>query len=834
MKRINKRNNNGQGKFNTVKVSKFLNLFIKKKNIQNLLVSISTFLKVIGKKLSTGIKSQKTAGTKDMLNRELASKNIVEEINANAGKYDEGYIFAISGRWGEGKTDLLHRIEPKLVQKGYRVIWFNPWQYTQDAETLRRVFLKTLKRQLSQIGFFELLQFKLSPRELLRRLRTTTISLKGLDLEETSTGLNLEFLFKIIILIAIIFILLIKILSLSTIANYFKNIPSFFTNYPVLSGILSILAALIFTPNIIQVQHKSNKVTSVDDFEKLFEKCLKPHNKIVVFVDDLDRCTPEGIKLVLDTLKTFFRTKKASFVVTGDHGVLERYMGKELKVASIYKEDGSGNVEPEATELAEKLEGRRFLQKLFNVYWKLPQLDPSDAVNITSSHIKTIEIAEEEKAKILNLTTLFLERNLRDIERFISILRFTLKDIDNRINYLEAKEQQQTVTDRIVVKNLKEVVAIPSLLAKVLIIQEKFDTEFEAFSKDPALYYKLEMEQLRNTPGEETQKSQNRLRNRFNVFTTLVKTEPTFYKNDRVVLEHSPEIFFYYSGFTGTAESGLLSEGFISRYVNTDQELINDLKKASPPQIKGMVSTGISNLNNITEQNQVNQAISNLLQIFSDKELSMHELLNDFLTNQKVLDYYNSQGDPQKDEFVNALAGSIIEKSISEILRKLMFEDPWKQKKQILWNYLNSITNSDEVLSVFLEDIEQEQQAGVDVSVKTSNILTECINVLKSPDNFSSDQLSIVTERLKNTLKTLNPQNFADNNLFKSIVDQIKVNSQEYRKKEILAFFLLKENSIWVNIQKPQSELNSMKKGTKLRNSKLGKIIGQVYESWRK
>lgn len=833
MKRKNKRNNNGKSRLSMAKISKLFNRFIKQNNAQHFLLPVSTFLRNFKNIVFIKIKGHTIIETKDMLNRELAANNIVEEIDANAGKYDEGYIFAISGRWGEGKTDLLHRIEPKLVLKGYRVIWFNPWQYTQDAETLRRVFLKTLKKQLSQIGFFELLQFKLSPRELLRRLKTKIVSLKGLDLEETRTGLNLEFLFKIIILIAIIFILLIKIFSLSTVINYFKNIPSFFTNYPVLSGILSILVALIFTPNIIQVQHKSNKVTSVDDFEKLFEKCLKPHNKIVVFVDDLDRCTPEGIKLVLDTLKTFFRTKKASFVVTGDHGVLERYIGKELKVASIYKQDGSGNIEPEATELAEKLEGRRFLQKLFNVYWKLPQLDPSDAINITNSHIKTIEIAEEEKAKILNLTTIFLERNLRDIERFISILRFTLKDIDNRINYLEAK-QQQTVTDKIVVKNLKEVTAIPSLLAKVLIIQEKFDTEFEAFSKDPALYYKLEMEQLRNAPGEETQKSQNRLRNRFNDFTALVKTEPTFYKNDRVVLEHSPEIFFYYSGFTGTAESGLLSEGFISRYINTDQELINDLKKASPPQIKGMVSTGISNLNNISEQNQLNQAILNLLQIFSDKELTIHELLNDFLTNQKVLDYYNSQGDPQKDEFVNTLAGSIIEKSISEILRKLMFEDPWKQKKQILWNYLNSITNSDEVLSVFLEDIEQEQQAGVDVSVKTSNILTECINVLKSPDNFSSDQLSIVTERLKNTLKTLNPQNFADNNLFKSIVDQIKVNSQEYRKKEILALFLLKENSIWVNIQKPQSELNLMKKGTKLRNSKLGRIIGQVYESWSK
>src|SRR3989344_290166 len=85
---------------------------------------------------------------RDLLDREPHAANISKKLCENFSNIEDSYVFAISGRWGEGKTDLLNRIEPRLLSKQIAVVWFRPWQYTEDAETLRRVFLKVLSSNL--------------------------------------------------------------------------------------------------------------------------------------------------------------------------------------------------------------------------------------------------------------------------------------------------------------------------------------------------------------------------------------------------------------------------------------------------------------------------------------------------------------------------------------------------------------------------------------------------------------------------------------------------------------------------------------------------------------
>src|SRR3989338_10286514 len=91
--------------------------------------------------------------TNDTLKRKIYADKIAEEIDSHyQTKKEVGHgdnmVFAISGKWGEGKTELLGLLEPKLTEKGFTVIRFNPWQYSHEDISLKRSFLRVVKEKL--------------------------------------------------------------------------------------------------------------------------------------------------------------------------------------------------------------------------------------------------------------------------------------------------------------------------------------------------------------------------------------------------------------------------------------------------------------------------------------------------------------------------------------------------------------------------------------------------------------------------------------------------------------------------------------------------------------
>ncbi len=75
-------------------------------------------------------------------------KQVADTIKENHNKSgsEASFIFGISGKWGEGKTVFLNKLEPVLVSKGFVVARINPWKYAQDRISFLRSFLKQLSR----------------------------------------------------------------------------------------------------------------------------------------------------------------------------------------------------------------------------------------------------------------------------------------------------------------------------------------------------------------------------------------------------------------------------------------------------------------------------------------------------------------------------------------------------------------------------------------------------------------------------------------------------------------------------------------------------------------
>ena len=104
-------------------------------------------------------KEKKYPIIKDNLARKTYAEKIATEIAEHYASEEkavkdkqkeekENIIFAISAKWGEGKTSLLDLLTTPLTRKGFKIIKFNPWKYSQEDISLKRAFLCAIKKQL--------------------------------------------------------------------------------------------------------------------------------------------------------------------------------------------------------------------------------------------------------------------------------------------------------------------------------------------------------------------------------------------------------------------------------------------------------------------------------------------------------------------------------------------------------------------------------------------------------------------------------------------------------------------------------------------------------------
>lgn len=108
-------------------------------------------------------------------------------------------------------------------------------------------------------------------------------------------------------------------------------------------------------------------VDNVRNFRNEFEKTLesKDINRVVVLLDDLDRCQPERIIETLEAIKLFLSVKKTTFIIAADENVIQYAIKK--KYPNI---DGS-NIELD----------KEYIEKMIQVPIQIPELSSKDVQN---------------------------------------------------------------------------------------------------------------------------------------------------------------------------------------------------------------------------------------------------------------------------------------------------------------------------------------------------------------------------------------------------------------------------------------------------------------------
>jgi hypothetical protein len=282
---------------------------------------------------------------------------IADELTSLVRSVPTASNLALYGAWGSGKTSLGNLLGARLKPLWPKIKFarFDALKYAEHS--LRRHFLSQLAKQL-----------KVGDRKYQ----------EGLYTEEETTTIRLpKQEIRLILSVAVGAWALIQILSIAvgflaalvanadpkaTIGNALTVtlVPAI----PVAS-VLGLLGPLF--GQAFQVKRSASHPSSEEQFENLFRDLVKESHaeRLVVLIDELDRCSPSQVVVVLETLRTFLDVSPCVFVVTADQQALEHALNESLRQST-----------PADPQNPYYSTGGAYLDKIFQYQLPLPVLRP--------------------------------------------------------------------------------------------------------------------------------------------------------------------------------------------------------------------------------------------------------------------------------------------------------------------------------------------------------------------------------------------------------------------------------------------------------------------------
>lgn len=252
---------------------------------------------------------------------------------------------AIQGDWGTGKTSMMNLVREFISEQGIKCIWFNTWQYSQFD--LQDDVPLSLLLELSKTLGYDPSEFKKFIFGLFRRAAIVTAGAVG--------GADCS----------------------TAVSQATRTDP------------VDIIARL-----------KELK----DNLDKLVEKNLKGTGKdrIVIFIDDLDRMTPAKAVELLEMMKNFLDIKGCVFVLAVDYSVVSRGV-REKYGADI-----------------DEVKGRSFFDKIIQLPFNLPVGEYN--IGNYLKHIFNLNEDETELDHYVKLANYSVSTNPRALKRMANIL----------------------------------------------------------------------------------------------------------------------------------------------------------------------------------------------------------------------------------------------------------------------------------------------------------------------------------------------------------------------------------------------------------------------------
>jgi predicted KAP-like P-loop ATPase len=344
--------------------------------------------------------SERPIGTlgEDELGRKGFAAAIAKVIGSWTGR--ESLVVAIYGPWGSGKTSLKNMILDALPKENANTIplEFNPWEWAGQQKVFE--------------GFFDELSSKLGSVDASNEAANAAKKMRMYGTMLLAAGsITGRFRWLLIGLLAAV--------------GFFGLAP--LVHSPRLLNTVSILAGLAFLAAITLATSgdTTNRIAaylaakaeathkSVADIKRDLHGLLEGLSKnVLVVLDDVDRLTPEGIRLVFQLVKANADFPNLVYVLLFQRDTIERALGR--------------------MDRAGELDGGEFLQKVVQVGFDIPKLSPQkleESLELVISRLVEETPAESrfDSRRWAGLLASGIRpyfQTLRDVKRFSNTLSF--------------------------------------------------------------------------------------------------------------------------------------------------------------------------------------------------------------------------------------------------------------------------------------------------------------------------------------------------------------------------------------------------------------------------
>lgn len=263
------------------------------------------------------------------------------------------FTIGIFGGWGTGKTTLMKMMKKKLDDEGEVTVWFNPWQFEKEKHLIIPL-IQSLKLELETKYKNQVEQ------SILDKIGDIAFRFALSFKPEINLGIT----------------------KISFDAEKFIEKGEEKKDF----------ASLYFELN-----------QTLKDITKNIKK-----DRIVIFVDDLDRCLPDRALQVLESVKLFLDSEGYVFVLGLDRNIIEKCINKKYG-----KESG--------------ISGTDYIKKMIQLPFNLPGLREDDVktyVTCLKKELKETEV-EDHVEEYIDIISKGMEANPREIKRFINTFILT-------------------------------------------------------------------------------------------------------------------------------------------------------------------------------------------------------------------------------------------------------------------------------------------------------------------------------------------------------------------------------------------------------------------------
>lgn len=277
------------------------------------------------------------------------------------------------GDWGSGKSSLMKMVEQHLISmddKSILCIRFNGWLFEgyEDAKTaLCGTILESIHKKEGLSS-----QVKGKVKKLWNKVDVQKILGKGIryGLDYFMTG----------------GVLSLTDFTISQITNVLKKNVENVTEEDITKALRSLK-----TDNNIRKDIKNFH----NEFESILKETKIKH--LVVFIDELDRCSPETILNIIEAMRLFLFAKGTSFVIGADQRLIE------YAIKTKYKEVIGNNLDI----------GREYMEKVIQYPVNISALDENEVEQYISCLLLEKDLDNNEFEEILQIIN-----KLKPLERF--------------------------------------------------------------------------------------------------------------------------------------------------------------------------------------------------------------------------------------------------------------------------------------------------------------------------------------------------------------------------------------------------------------------------------